>query len=455
MDHFHSRIHGWCSPEQFDLYREVAHTFPRGSRIVEIGAWLGKSTSFMAIEMLNAKNALDFYVVDHWLGSSEHQYLKQLSTVYEDFTKNMEPVKELLKVIKKPSIEAAKDFEDNSLDFVFIDAEHTYEALLSDITAWLPKLKPGGILAGDDWDNDNWIDVSKAVNKLLKNVELRGRVWVYRVPTVNNFSFVEDNYLNLHINRDRTIADTLIIGLENNANSLKCVQRAKEYCDRVGQPSSFFWGYDGTDRKNIKTPEHLKNNTAMQMLKVMDTTLSIPEVCCFLSHIAAWVHCMTINKPVVILEHDALMLRPFTELTNSNILEYLGHLGELGNQLNSSDPVVVNTYIRCNQHIMKTHKKELMLPMMQMVNKNYLLVLGLHAYAIDPMMARRLYGYVLKHGLVNPADAIIEQHEFTLTQTGIYAVQALDSEETTTIGSNKNNKVQNRKYTYNIPGVGA
>lgn len=450
MEHFHSRIPGWCSPEQFDLYKEVAHTFPKNSRIVEVGAWLGKSTSFMAVEMLAAKNTLDFYVVDHWLGSSEHQHLPETATVYESFIKNMEPVQELLTVIKKPSIEAAKDFEDSSLDFVFIDAEHTYDALISDITAWLPKLKPGGTLAGDDWDNDNFVDVSKAVTNLLKNVELRGRVWVYKIHSINTFKFTQDQYLNLLINRDKTIADTLIIGLENNQNSLKCMRRAKAYCDRVGQPNSFFWGYDGTDGKNIKTPEHLKNNNAMQLLKVMDTSLSIPEVCCFLSHIAAWVHCMVINKPVVILEHDALMLRPFKELTNSNTLEYLGHVGELGNQLKLDDPELVNKYIESNQHLNKKHKKELILPMMQMVNENYLLVLGLHAYAIDPAMAKRLYSYVLKHGLVNPADAIIEQHEFSLTQTGIYAVQAIDSEQTTTIGSSRNN----RKYTYNIPGVG-
>lgn len=270
---------------------------------------------------------------------------------------------------------------------------------------------------------------------------------------MGHFKFAQDSYLNLYINRDKTIADTLIIGLENNVNSLSCMYRAKEYCDRVDQPNSFFWGYDGTDGKNIKTPEHLKNNTAMQMIKVMDTTLSIPEVCCFLSHIAAWVHCATINKPIVILEHDALMLRPFKELSYSNTLEYLGHVGELGSYLNSDDIMLVNKYIENNEHHNKEHKKEVILPLMQMINENYLLILGLHAYAIDPMMAKRLYSYVLKTGLINPADAIIEQHEFNLVQTGIYAVQAIDSEKTSTIGLTKNNKVQLRKYTYSIPGV--
>lgn len=49
------------------------------------------------------------------------------------------------------SMEAVKRFEDNSLDFVYIDGDHSYEAVRDDMTAWFPKVKPGGIMAGDDY----------------------------------------------------------------------------------------------------------------------------------------------------------------------------------------------------------------------------------------------------------------------------------------------------------------
>ena len=49
------------------------------------------------------------------------------------------------------SVEAAKRFTDESLDFVYLDADHSYEAVRDDIAAWWPKLKPGGLFAGDDY----------------------------------------------------------------------------------------------------------------------------------------------------------------------------------------------------------------------------------------------------------------------------------------------------------------
>jgi predicted O-methyltransferase YrrM len=49
------------------------------------------------------------------------------------------------------SVEAAALFASSSLDFVFIDGDHSCAAVLADIAAWLPKIKPGGLLAGHDY----------------------------------------------------------------------------------------------------------------------------------------------------------------------------------------------------------------------------------------------------------------------------------------------------------------
>lgn len=53
--------------------------------------------------------------------------------------------------IRKFSVEAAKDFEDESLDFVYIDANHDYEHVKEDLHAWTPKVKEGGVVAGHDY----------------------------------------------------------------------------------------------------------------------------------------------------------------------------------------------------------------------------------------------------------------------------------------------------------------
>ena len=48
---------------------------------------------------------------------------------------------------------AAKNFADQSLDFIYVDASHKFADALADIEAWWPKLKLGGLMAGDDYFN--------------------------------------------------------------------------------------------------------------------------------------------------------------------------------------------------------------------------------------------------------------------------------------------------------------
>ena len=55
-----------------------------------------------------------------------------------------------VRMLRSMSVDASKIFNDNSLDFVYIDGNHEYRAVVKDITAWLPKVKKGGILGGDD-----------------------------------------------------------------------------------------------------------------------------------------------------------------------------------------------------------------------------------------------------------------------------------------------------------------
>lgn len=59
---------------------------------------------------------------------------------------------------------AAKKVKDESLDFVFIDADHTYQSVLADIQNWTPKVKPGGYICGHDI---NMNAVERAVSETL------------------------------------------------------------------------------------------------------------------------------------------------------------------------------------------------------------------------------------------------------------------------------------------------
>jgi len=198
MDHFYQKIEGW-----FDypaLYQRMVNNFQDGAHFVEVGAWVGKSSSFMAVEIANSGKQIKFDVVDTWAGADTHATDPEIvnGTLFDNFLKNIQPVKELLTPIRLASVEAAKLYQDNSLDFVMIDGAHDYENVTADIKAWLPKVKVGGILAGDDYA-PWWPGVINAVNDLITPIEvtvdgsikkvLPKRVspsWIYKKQQFNN-----------------------------------------------------------------------------------------------------------------------------------------------------------------------------------------------------------------------------------------------------------------------------
>lgn len=89
------------------------------------------------------------------------------------------------KFIEKFSVDAAKDFEDESLDFVYLDGNHSEPFVSEDIRVWYPKVKKDGILAGHDYArirakngeaSSNWA-VMGAVNRFVKENDLQLYVW--------------------------------------------------------------------------------------------------------------------------------------------------------------------------------------------------------------------------------------------------------------------------------------
>jgi predicted O-methyltransferase YrrM len=150
-----------------NLYSCMVHQFPTNSHFVEVGSWKGRSAAYLAVEIHNSGKVIKFDCVDTWSGSETEtahqsdQYVKT-GTLYEKFLSNTERVKHIITPVRGLSVEMANRYEDDSLDFVFIDGDHRYECVKADIEAWLPKVKAGGIIAGHDY---GWCtDVRKAVH---------------------------------------------------------------------------------------------------------------------------------------------------------------------------------------------------------------------------------------------------------------------------------------------------
>ena len=97
----------------------------------------------------------------------------------DEFLKNTAPIADYYKLLVMQSVTASRFFPDNSLDFVFIDAAHDYESVKQDIKAWLPKVKKGGVIAGDDFST--WPDVAKAVNEIFPEAVKEDIYWLQRL----------------------------------------------------------------------------------------------------------------------------------------------------------------------------------------------------------------------------------------------------------------------------------
>ena len=72
-------------------------------------------------------------------------------------------------LIREPSLQAVNRFQNNSLDCVFIDGNHSYEAVKQDLAAWWDKVRVGGTLVGDDYF---MVDVNNAVREFARTREL-------------------------------------------------------------------------------------------------------------------------------------------------------------------------------------------------------------------------------------------------------------------------------------------
>jgi predicted O-methyltransferase YrrM len=168
-------IDGWFNHQA--AYDYLLSKVPEGGSFVELGAWLGKSSAYLC----DKAHGINVTIVDSFKGTAEYidSYYKLAKTkdIYKLFLENMGERK--FKAIKATSKTAAKKFANESLDVVFIDLDHSYEAVKEDIKLWLPKVKKGGYIAGDDY-HENWKGVIKAVDELLPHATFIDDCWIYQ-----------------------------------------------------------------------------------------------------------------------------------------------------------------------------------------------------------------------------------------------------------------------------------
>ena len=144
-----------------DFIKECCH---RDMVMAEIGCWIGESTFLFA----NAVKVI--YAIDAWdVNISNEPVLldSNLFGVAETvFDYKMMKFDNVVK-IKDTSIVASRVFGYQTLDLVYIDANHDYQSVLNDIRIWAPKVKIGGLITGHDYTHENGYGVIQAVDEVF------------------------------------------------------------------------------------------------------------------------------------------------------------------------------------------------------------------------------------------------------------------------------------------------
>ena len=220
------------------------------------------------------------------------------------------------------------------------------------------------------------------------------------------------NFINHY---DMSVESAYIISLKDNEVSQKFTQRCVQSCEEVQQPYKIFYGFDASQSKvklqdyqlgqpvgvlgEIQVPDMLKGQAFINFLRVHHSELLYTQIACFLSHYALWCLCLDIDRPIVILEHDAIMVRQYTLHKFYNNIVYLGSREQ---QLQGREVYTIPPH--------GSDFKGL-----------YRFICRAHAYAIDPAIAKNLVSYVIQHGIATSLDAIMRADIFPIIQDGIYA----------------------------------
>ncbi len=238
------------------------------------GAEVGVQAGLYSQTLRDTWEGEELYLIDWWKYSPNYKDIANVSdekqkelyfSVINRFMDNQS-----VQIIRKNSIEASKQFPNEFFDWIYLDADHSYEGCTNDLEAWYPKLKKGGVFAGHDYIDgeliggtfgvksavDNFIS-SKEVNLYLTE-ENTIRSW-YFIKSGKNFA--EDKLVSNEINENLNESDysklqsvlNKILGASYELFSLKHFDEA---IDTLNKSEELF--YSISDKELIAAFENMK-----------------------------------------------------------------------------------------------------------------------------------------------------------------------------------------------------
>ncbi len=180
-------IPGFCPRPQLKAIEIISENIPEDGIIVEVGSLFGRSAFAWAS---SSKPSVSIYCVDPWDGTEVDAYSgfsMKRGIFHGKIKNNVETFKTNLgsyfsRITPIQSKSPLEKWDRGNIDAIYIDGDHRYQAVCQDIEFWLPLLKKGGILCGDDFNDENE-GVVRAVNEMSANFACQvfqlGKFWAF------------------------------------------------------------------------------------------------------------------------------------------------------------------------------------------------------------------------------------------------------------------------------------
>ena len=158
---------------------------------LKTGVEIGVHKGYFSKSILEVSGIEKLHSVDIWLNTDG----SFASNLYEECRDRLAIFGTRSEIVICPSPKAAERFCDGSLGFVYIDANHSFEACSADLDAWMPKVMPGGVISGHDYKNRGMAQTKD----YLKEGGAAGRCRVRAAVD----EFVKKHSLNLNVTEER------------------------------------------------------------------------------------------------------------------------------------------------------------------------------------------------------------------------------------------------------------
>ena len=188
----------WSDYLDTGIYDEAVDTAPPGSILVEVGSFWGKGAIYLAEAAKYSKKSLRVYSIDIWAaeprnnqpmfdracGGIEPQiHGEHHDSLFETFSyfigrSHLSP--DPLRIMRMDSLEAAGFFHGKRIHFLFLDDDHAYGHVLSELRAWEPLVTAGGIIAGHDYAQEFGGVIEATTEYFGYAPEVKGTTWIVR-----------------------------------------------------------------------------------------------------------------------------------------------------------------------------------------------------------------------------------------------------------------------------------